>query len=121
MSERGLTLSQEKTVITHIEEGFDFLGQNIRKYKDGKRRKLLVKPSRKSIQAHLEKVRNIIKKNPALAAEKLITQLNPIIRGWAQNHHHAGSGKIFKTVADAIYRGRRPWAKRRHPKTAHEC
>src|SRR5258708_3589327 len=70
MSERGLTLSPEKTVITHIEEGFDFLGQNVRKYKDGKRRKLLVKPSRKSIQAHLEKVRNIIKKNHALAADK---------------------------------------------------
>src|SRR5260370_8541373 len=78
MSERGLTLSQEKTVITHIEEGFDFLGQNIRKYKDGKRRKLLVKPSRKSIQAHLEKISNIIKKNPPLPAHKLIPQLNPI-------------------------------------------
>jgi len=120
MSERGLTLSQEKTVITHIEEGFDFLGQNIRKYKDGKRRKLLVKPSRKSIQAHLEKVRNIIKKNPALAAEKLITQLNPIIRGWAQYHQHVVSGKIFKTVDDAIYHRLRRWAKRRHPKKSNE-
>jgi RNA-directed DNA polymerase len=120
MSERGLTLSQEKTVITHIEEGFDFLGQNIRKYKDGKRRKLLVKPSKKSIQAHLEKVRNIIKKNPALAADKLITQLNPIIGGWAQYHQHVVSGKIFKIVDDAIYHRLRRWAKRRHPKKSNE-
>src|SRR5260370_12583437 len=78
MSERGLTLSQEKTVITHIEEGFDFLGQNIRKYKDGKRRKLLVKPSRKSIQAHLVKVRNIIKKNPPIYADQHINHKSPI-------------------------------------------
>jgi RNA-directed DNA polymerase len=120
MSERGLTLSQEKTVITPIEEGFDFLGQNIRKYKDGKRRKLLVKPSKKSIQAHLEKVRNIIKKNPALAADKLITQLNPIIGGWAQYHQHVVSGKIFKIVDDAIYHRLRRWAKRRHPKKSNE-
>src|SRR5260370_34313740 len=43
MRERGLQLSPEKTVITHIEEGFDFLGQNVRKYKAGKRHKLLIK------------------------------------------------------------------------------
>src|SRR5713101_8843963 len=46
MRERGLQLSPEKTVITHIEEGFDFLGQNVRKYKAGKRYKLLIKPSK---------------------------------------------------------------------------
>ncbi len=120
MSERGLTLSQEKTVITHIGEGFDFLGQNIRTYKDGKRRKLLVKPSKKSIQAHLEKLRDIIKKNPALPADKLITQLNPIIGGWAQYHQHVVSGKIFKLVDDAIYHRLRRWAKRRHPNKPNE-
>src|SRR5437867_5931434 len=68
MSERGLQLSQEKTTITHIEDGFDFLGQNIRKYKAGKRHKLLIKPSNKNVQAHLEKLREIIKKTPALPA-----------------------------------------------------
>ena len=116
MSERGLTLSPEKTVITHIREGFDFLGQNVRKYKAGKRDKLLVKPSKKNVQAHLEKVRDIIKKNKALPAGKLILLLNPIIRGWAQYHQHVVSKKIFNSVDDAIYQLLRRWAKRRHPK-----
>ena len=116
MSERGLTLSPEKTVITHIEEGFDFLGQNVRKYKAGKRTKLLVKPSKKNVQAHLEKVRDIVKKNKALSAGKLILLLNPILRGWAQYHQHVVSKEIFTSVDDAIYQMLRRWAKRRHPK-----
>jgi len=111
MSERGLTLSPEKTVITHIEEGFDFLGQNVRKYKAGKRDKLLVKPSKKNVQAHLEKVRDIVKTNKALSAGKLILLLNPIIRGWAQYHQHVVSKKIFSSVDDAIYQMLRRWAK----------
>ncbi len=53
LRERGLELSAEKTKITHIEEGFDFLGQNVRRYSHGK---LWVKPSKKNIQTFLEKV-----------------------------------------------------------------
>lgn len=57
MAERGLELSQEKTVITHIDEGFDFLGQNVRKYGG----KILIKPAKDNVQAFLAKVRGIIK------------------------------------------------------------
>ncbi len=46
MKERGLELSKEKTVITNIEDGFDFIGWNFRKYKD----KLIIKPSKQSVQ-----------------------------------------------------------------------
>jgi len=115
MSERGLTLSPEKTVITQIREGFDFLGQNVRKYKAGKRDKLLVKPSKKNVHAHLEKVRDIVKANKALSTGKLILLLNPIIRGWAQYHQHVVSKETFTSVDDAIYQMLRRWAKRRHP------
>jgi RNA-directed DNA polymerase len=115
MSERGLTLSSEKTVITHIEEGFDFLGQNVRKYKSGKQYKLLVKPSKKNVHAHLEKIRDIVKNNPALPAGKLILLLNPIIQGWAQYHRHVVSKETFNAVDDAIYQMIRRWMKRRHP------
>lgn len=120
MKERGLHLSQEKTTITHIEEGFDFLGQNIRKYKAGKRYKLLIKPSNKNVQAHLKKTREIIRKNPALPAGKLILLLNPIIRGWAQYHQHVVSKEIFNSVDDAIYRRIRKWIERRHPGKSKE-
>src|SRR5439155_8049517 len=120
MSERGLQLSSEKTTIAHIEDGFDFLGQNVRKYKAGKRHKLLIKPSNKNVQAHLEKIREIIKKNPALPAWKLIVLLNPIIRGWAQYHQHVVSKETFNSVDDAIYRKLRQWIKRRHPGKSNE-
>jgi len=120
MSERGLQLSQEKTTITHIKDGFDFLGQNVRKYKAGKRHKLLIKPSNKNVQAHLEKLRETIRKNVALSAGKLILLLNPIIRGWAQYHQHVVSKETFNSVDDAIYQRLRQWMKRRHPKKSNE-
>ena len=53
LKERGLELSDEKTQITHISQGFDFLGQNVRKYAG----KLLITPARKSVKALLDKVR----------------------------------------------------------------
>jgi RNA-directed DNA polymerase len=118
MRERGLLLSPEKTVITHIEEGFDFLGQNVRKYKAGKRHKLLIKPSKKNVHTFLEKIRDIVKGNRALSAGKLIVKLNPIIRGWALYHQHVVSKETFKTVDDAIYRVVSHWMKRRHPRKA---
>ena len=57
LAERGLTLSPQKTTITHIDQGFDFLGQNVRKYND----KLFIKPSRKSIRTLKANLRQIIK------------------------------------------------------------
>jgi RNA-directed DNA polymerase len=120
MKERGLTLCSEKTRITHIEEGFDFLGQNVRKYKTGKQHKLLIKPARKNVHAHLEKIRNLIKKNQTLSAGRLILMLNPIIRGWAQYHQHVVSADVFHDVDDAIYRRLRQWMKRRHPKKSNK-
>lgn len=115
MRERGLELSQEKTCITHIEGGFDFLGQHVRKYKAGKRRKLLITPSNKNVKAFLDKVRGVIKANKAMEAGKLISILNPIIRGWANYHRHVVSKAIFNSVDDAIYHMIWRWAKRRHP------
>jgi len=83
LRERGLELSAEKTRITHIEEGFDFLGQHVRKYHDGK---VLIKPSRAAVAALLTKVRTIIKANKQATPGYLISILNPVIRGWANYH-----------------------------------
>lgn len=114
MRERGLELSQEKTSITHIEDGFDFLGQNVRKYRNGKRRVLLIKPSKQSSSALLEKVRGIVKANRQTPAGKLVLSLNPIIKGWAMYHRHVVSKKAFKDVDDAIFELLWRWARRRH-------
>jgi RNA-directed DNA polymerase len=83
LSERGLQLSSEKTVITHIEQGFDFLGQTVRKYQKGKCTKFFITPSKKNIKAFLAKIRKHIKESRDLTAGELITELNPQIRGWA--------------------------------------
>jgi len=110
-AERGLTLSLEKTVITHVGDGFDFLGQNVRDY-DGK---ILVKPSKKSVRKILEKVRTVIKGNKAASAYNLILQLNPIIQGWVNYHRYANSKRTFEQIDTAIFRAIWAWAKRRHP------
>lgn len=111
MKERGLELSQEKTHISHIEEGFDSLGQNIRKYNG----KLLIKPAKKAVQTHLDKIRGIIKDNKTVTAGFLIMKLNPIIRGWANYHRHVVSSETFSKVDTAIFKALWHWAKRRHP------
>jgi RNA-directed DNA polymerase len=110
LRERGLTLSQEKTVITHINDGFDFLGQYVRKYNG----KLIIKPARKNVSAFLRKVRTLIKTNKQATAGDLLVQLNPLIRGWANYHQHVGSLVTFARVGHAIFQALWRWAKRRH-------
>lgn len=108
---RGLELSQEKTKITRIEDGFDFLGQNVRKYNG----KLLIKPSRKNVKAFLGKVREVIITNRQAKTGNLIAQLNPIIRGWVGYHQHVMSKQTFVAVDHAIHQCLWRWATRRHP------
>ena len=112
LKERGLTLSPDKTRLTHINEGFDFLGQNLRRY-DGKP---LVKPSKKNTHAFLEKVRGIIGANKAMSQAALIGLLNPVIRGWANYHRHCVAKETFNRVDHEIWQRLWQWAKRRHPK-----
>jgi RNA-directed DNA polymerase len=107
---RGLELSLEKTRITHIEEGFDFLGQNVRKYNG----KLLIRPSRKNVRSFLEKVRRVIKANKQATTCGLIALLSPIIRGWAYYHRHVASSAAFHKVDSAIFDCLWRWARRRH-------
>lgn len=98
LQERGLHLSPEKTRIVHIETGFDFLGQNIRKYRNGRQRKLFITPARKNVKAFLDKVRKIVKDHKQATAGHLILQLNPAIRGWALYHQHVVSMNIYRKV-----------------------
>ena len=116
LTERGLQLSEEKTVITHIDEGFDFLGKNIRKYNG----KLLIKPSKSAVKSFLCKVRDIIKSNKSIKQEILIRKLNPIIRGWVNNQRYVVSSKVFSTIDYEIYKCLWQWAKRRHKKKSRK-
>ena len=116
LTERGLQLSEEKTVITHIGEGFDFLGKNIRKYNG----KLLIKPCKSTVRSFLGKVRDIIKSSKSIKQEILIRRLNPVIRGWVNNQRYVVSSKVFSTVDYEIYKCLWQWAKRRHKKKSRK-
>ena len=94
LRERGLEFSAEKTRITHLEAGFDFLGQNIRKH----RGKLVIQPSRSSIKAFRNKVRRLLGELKTAPQEMVIGKLNPVIRGWANFHSHVMSSRIFSAM-----------------------
>ena len=111
LTQRGLVLSPEKTKITHINEGFDFLGWNIRKYNG----KLLTKPSKANIKAHLDKIREVIKGNKTAKQANLIRLLNPVLRGWANYHSHVVAKKTFARIDANVWSMLWRWAARRHP------
>lgn len=109
---RGPELSPEKTGVTHIREGFDFLGFNIRKYKNDK---FLIKPSRQSVKAFLGGVREFLKSNKTAPTDMVIRQLNAKTRGWANYHRHIVAKETFDYVDYHVFVVLWKWAKRRHP------
>jgi RNA-directed DNA polymerase len=109
---RGLQLSEEKTRITHIDDGFDFLGWNFRKYSG----KLLIKPSKKNAQAFYRKVAEAISGNKTVTQESLIDLLNPMLRGWAQYHHPVSAKQAYSRMEHLIFGRLWRWSKRRHPR-----
>jgi RNA-directed DNA polymerase len=108
---RGLRLSMSKTKIVHIDQGFDFLGWNFRKYKG----KLLIKPSKKNVHAFYEKLRKIFSEHLMVRQEDLIRLLNPMLRGWAQYHSPVVAKKTFSRLESLLFWRLMRWAKRRHP------
>ena len=116
LSERGMELAADKTAITHVDAGFDFLGCNVKWYKD----KLLIKPSDKNYKAVISKIRGIVKANPTSKQVSLIRKLNPIIRGWVNFHRHNVSSAAFERLDYDIWKSLWRWCKRRHPKKSHK-
>ncbi|MGV8108457.1 group II intron maturase-specific domain-containing protein [Methanospirillum sp.] len=111
LAKRGLTLSESKTKITHINDGFDFLGINIRKY----RGVLLMKPSKESVKKITRKIGLVLLKAAAWNQDKVIQKLNPIIIGWTNYHRHIASTKTFNRMDFILWNQLWQWAKRRHP------
>ena len=111
ISKRGLELSAEKTVITSMEDGFDFLGFNSRHY-DGK---LLIKPSKKKVLAFCKRVGKEIKNLSSAEQEVLIRKLNPILSGFANYYKGVVSKETFSYISHRIWQYLWRWAKRRHP------
>jgi len=110
LKERGLELSEEKTTISHIDEGFDFLGFTIRKY-NGKFR---CKPSKASVKRFLAEVRANIRSLRGVSADRIILTLNPKIRGWYTYYRHVCSSRTYSYLDYRIYESLTQWVHRRH-------
>ena len=128
LKDRGLTLSEEKTKIVHSMEGFDFLGFNCKHYdnpddnsyyaktkKNKQGFKLLIKPSKKSIEKHSEKISEILKKMKSASQEAVIDKLNPVISGWTNYFKSVVSSTTFSKLDHELWTKLWLWAKRRHP------
>jgi len=117
LKQRGLALSHEKTQITHVEAGFDFLGQNVRRYRCGK---VLTKPSSKNVKTFLAKIRETIDSSGSLTAGEMIRRLNQQIKGWTMYHRYAASKRTFTHVDHRTFQMVWRWCRRRHPKKSRK-
>ncbi len=112
LNPRGLELSEQKTLITSIHDGFNFLGHTVRKFKH----KLLTTPAKSTCQALRDKIRLCIQSAWALSQEALLAKLNPLIRGWANYYRHSAAKRTFNRLDAFVYWRLWRWATRRHPK-----
>ena len=111
LAERGLELSKEKTKITYIHEGIEFLGQTIRK--DGT--VLHITPSKEGVLALLRKVGTILRESVCAPMAALITRVNQTIRGWANYHRHVVSSRAYSRVDTYVFHQLWRMLHRRHP------
>jgi len=116
LAERGLTLSEEKTKITHILDGFDFLGFNIRRYKVHDGVKMLIKPSKSNINSIKAKIAEIFKNSYGNNAQNLISKLNPVIIGTANYWCHQVAKETYSAMDCYIWQKLSIYLRRSHPK-----
>ena len=119
LSKIGLGLSEEKTRISHLTEGFDFLGWNFRKYKSSKRRTgmvTLIKPSDENISRFKEGLKELFKSLKGAPAARVVKELNPKIRGWGNYHQGVVAKETFSELDSYIWWKLMRWGKRTHPK-----
>jgi len=116
----GLCLSEEKTVITHIDQGFDFLGFHIqRKRKQGtQRRTLYTYPSKTALAAVKAKVRVLTQGNTNQSLADLLQRLNPVLRGWANYFRHVVSARTFDYLNAFSWRRVVNWLRHKHPRAS---
>jgi len=114
LAERGLQLSEAKTRIVHIDEGFNFLGFTVRRF----RGVVLTRPQKEKVVRHLRAIHDYLRQHRQATPSQIIDGLNPVIRGWANYYRHGASKHAFHTADHHIQAKLWRWAKRRHPTKA---
>jgi RNA-directed DNA polymerase len=115
----GLRLSEEKTVIVHIDQGFNFLGMRIQRHRQrgSNRRLVYTYPSRATLMAVKAKVRGITRRSTNQPLSVLIHRLNPVLRGWVNYHRHGASSKTFSFLSAFTWRRVWIWLCHKYRKT----
>jgi RNA-directed DNA polymerase len=111
LAPRGLVFHEDKTQIVHLSEGFDFLGVNVRRYRNGK---LLIKPSPAAVKRLRKRLADEMRALRGSNAAAVIAALTPIIRGWAAYYRGVVSSKTFNELDNYLWRLTWRWAKRSH-------
>ena len=111
LASRGLAFNEDKTRVVTLAEGFDFLGFNVRRYRD----KTLIKPSKAAIRRIRERLRTELRSLRGSNAQAVIKTLNPIIRGWANYYRTQVSSEAYSALDAYLWRLTWKWANYSHP------
>jgi RNA-directed DNA polymerase len=111
MEPRGLAFNEDKTRIVHLDDGFDFLSFNVRRY----RGKLLIKPSKAALRRHRERLSAEVRALRGTNAAAVIARLNPIIRGWSAYYRTVVSSEAFAKLDHHLWTLTYKWARHSHP------
>jgi RNA-directed DNA polymerase len=112
LAPRGLVFNEDKTRIVTLDEGFDFLGFNVRRYDD---RKLLIKPSKAAVRTIRERLRTEMRSLRGTNANAVLIRLNPTIRGWSAYYRGVVSSEMFSALDDYVWKLTYKWATHGHP------
>ena len=111
LAPRGLVFNEDKTKIVHLTEGFDFLGFNVRRYRNGK---LLIMPGDAAVRRFRKRLADEMRALRGSNAAAVLAALGPVVRGWAAYYRGAVSSKVFSELDDYVWKLTWRWAKRTH-------
>src|SRR6478609_2761509 len=114
LAPRGLAFNEDKTRIVHLDDGVDFLGFNVRRF----RGKLLITPSKAAVKRIRARLSAEMRALRGANAQLVLIRLNPIIRGWSAYYRHMVSSRTFNELDDHVWRLTYKWVKFRHPHKA---
>jgi len=112
LAPRGLVFNEDKTRIVHLDDGVDFLGFNVRRY----RGKLLIKPSKAALTRIRARLSTEMKALRGHNAQQVLIRLNPIIRGWSAYYRHVVSAEVFAALDYHVWKLAYKWARHSHPR-----
>jgi len=117
LSTMGLRLSPDKTLITHIDEGLDFLGWRIQRHRKRGTSRCYVYtyPAKKSLRAVMAKVKALCRRVGAhQSVDELLARLNPAIRGWCAYFRSGSSSATFAYLSHYVWSTVWRWLRRKH-------